>query len=299
MSTLNEREALRRALHAAVDGMEPRADGLQRIQARLRPPRPLALAWADALWTRARVRVPVALEAFLEWLLGVIALAWERFGPRRGTSGGRTPRNLSWLRPAAALGVTVFIVAAGAYVAIDAQQAIFPTGSNAPGSTGGGTGKGGGSHGSQGASAQSHSAIGFGSTRGTAKSGACTSTKPSSGAAPSATTSTGTAQSSPAASPSGSSSGASPSPTVTDSSSPTVSSTAQPNLPTSAADVPTSASTSAAVGTLANSAVLARSSAAHPTPTPCATTRPRRGGAGSTAHPSAAPAVISFGKLDS
>src|SRR5271165_515446 len=123
MSTQNEREALlRRALHSAADAIEPQADGLQRIQARLQRPRPLPLAWAESVWTDVRLRAPAVLQAWLERLRGATTLAWQRFGPTRGMSGSRASRTLGWLRPLAALGVTVFIVAAGAYVAIDADR---------------------------------------------------------------------------------------------------------------------------------------------------------------------------------
>jgi len=74
MSTLNEREAiLRRALHAAADAIEPRDDGLEHIRARLRRPRPLALAWAEAAWTDVRLRAPAGLDSWRERLLSVEA----------------------------------------------------------------------------------------------------------------------------------------------------------------------------------------------------------------------------------
>jgi hypothetical protein len=131
MSTLNEREAiLRRALRAAADGVEPGSDGLERIQSRLGRPRPVPVAWIEAIWTDWWLRAPVGLRSAFGRVPGLLALAWTRFGPRPGRSGSPLSRTLGWLRPAAVLGVTVFIVAAGAYVAISAQQAVNPTSSN-------------------------------------------------------------------------------------------------------------------------------------------------------------------------
>ena len=285
MSTVNERDAMRRALHAAVDHVEVSADGLERIRARLSPPRPVAVAWADAAWTDLRMRVPTEGQRFVEWLLRVIALAWERFGPQSGTSGSRTARALGWLRPAAALGVTVFIVAAGAYVAIDAQQAIFPSSSNAPGSTNGGTGTGGRPHGGPGGpNALGSSPLNSpGATRTPPKS--CAQSR---SAAPSTSKPTGQS-SSPAASPSDSTTPSSPSPSVTASSTPTpgVSPTVQAGSQVGGV--------SASVAARTNGATLTRYAAASPSPSPCTTKRSSRGSGGSTPRPSAA--VISLGKL--
>jgi hypothetical protein len=294
MSTVNERDVLRRALHLA-DGIDPRADGLQRIQARLSPPRPVTVAWAEAAWTDVRMRGPAELRRFLEWLLSVARLAWDRFGPQSMSSGGRTSRTFGWLRPAAALGVTVFIVAAGAYVAFSAQQAIFPAGSNSTHSTGGGGG--GSTNGGGGNNTRSQSSVGsVGSTGSKTKPGSCVTSKPSRGA-PSASTSSGqTPGTSPTPSPSTSSS-ASPTPTVSDSSSPGASSTPTAGA-ANAAMAPTVAGTTPPVASLAKSAVLARISVVRPSPTPCATNKPARNQLGATLHPSAHPAVISFGKLN-
>src|SRR5215469_2323193 len=130
MSSMNDRDALRRALQLA-DGIEPRADGLQRIQARLRPPRPLVVAWAETTWTYLQMRVTDHLQRLVEWLRSVASLVRERFGPSRRASGHRAWRANGWLRPAAVLGATVFVVAVGTYVAIDAQQAWSPSAANA------------------------------------------------------------------------------------------------------------------------------------------------------------------------
>jgi hypothetical protein len=290
MSNLNEHEIiLRRALRAAADGIEPRADGLERIRARLRPPRPLALVWAEAVWTAVQMRGADALQVALEWLRSVINLAWERFGPTSRTTDGRASRSLGWLRPAVALGMTVFIVAAGAYVAIDAQQAIFP--SSSTGSTGG-AGSGGGSHGKHGGTgARSHSTLG---SPGSGTPAPKTTCRPARSPSAGASASTGPA-SSPAASPSGSSSSSSPSPSPTDSSSPNPSATltGQTVLSTEGA---TGASALSTAGGLSRSAILTRAVVATATLPPCTKKSTRR--SSPTTQPNATPAVIGFGKLD-
>jgi len=63
VSTLSEREAaLRRALQSAAASFEPAPDGLERIQARLRRPRPLAIAWLEAAWADFLLRARAALQ---------------------------------------------------------------------------------------------------------------------------------------------------------------------------------------------------------------------------------------------
>jgi hypothetical protein len=293
MSTVNEREMLRRALQLA-DGIEPRADGLQRIHAKLRPPRPLAVAWADGAWTYLRMRVPAAFEAFVEVLRNLAGLAWERFGPSRGASAGRASRTLGWLRPAAALGVTVFIVAAGTYFAINTQQGISPSASNAVRS-GSGTGAGGGQGSGSGASAQGRSTLGSGSSARPTTSPTCLPSK-SSTAAPAASGQTGQIQgTSPSASPTDTSSGASPSPSVPDSSTPTpgASNTGQTGMSTNGTDIPAVGSSSAAVATLTSRSVLARSSAKPSSLPTCSKKHPV-----SHNSPGPTPAVFSYGRLD-
>jgi hypothetical protein len=299
MSALNEREAmLRRALHAAADAIEPRADGLEHIRARLRRPRPLALAWAEAAWTDVRLRAPAGLDSWRERLLSVIGLAWDRFGPRRGMSGHRGARSLGWLRPLAALSVTVFIVAAGVYVAIDAQQAIFPSSSKVPPNNGGGAGSGGASASTN---AGTPSTLGVGSSRGTTKSASCRRARPASSASPSPSQSIPQTQSpsaTPTPTPSDSSTGTpSPSPSVTDSSSaPATGDTAPAGQATSEAITATSQSPAAVV----EHAGGYHSVTARPTPSPCAKKPVKRNPSGPSAHPGASTsaAAITFGRLN-
>jgi hypothetical protein len=261
MSTLSEREAiLRRALVAATDGIEPTGDGLQRIQHRLRPPRPVAVAWVEAIWTDIYLRAPGAFLAAYERVISVTRLAWQRFGPTPGAGGSRTARTLSWLRPLAALGVTVSIVAAGAYVALDAQQAMFPSSANSPHTQGGKTGSGGNSNGGSGqTNTQSSSPVGgLLPPSGSSAARNCASSKPAKSPSPGIGTITPTPIDS-----SGQGGGVSPSSSASD--------TAEPN-PTGTATVPiggptTGASTPAAGGT---NPVTSRSPKPNGSSSPCA-----------------------------
>jgi hypothetical protein len=299
MSTLNEREAvLRRALHAAADALEPGIDGLERIQSRLGRPRPVAVAWAEAAWTDLRLRAPVGVQTAFERIAGGIRLAWERFGPTAGMPGGRASRTLKWLRPLAALGVTVFIVAAGAYVAIDAQQAIFPSSSNSQNQSGGGSGPAGNSTGGSGtANTKSRSPVGgLVGPGGPSRSPSCkASRKPGSSVAPSASQSVGLIEPpTPTPTPSTSASGpGSPSPSTSDSSSPNPSSTATGAAGSSTTGPTAQASMSA--GAVTNTTAVSHSPAAKASPSPCS---PK-----SKKHPvqpnvNAHPAAVSFGRLN-
>jgi len=98
--------ALRYALHAAADQVQPREDGLERIQARLRGPRLLPVAWLEVAWTRLSLRLPEGfhLRPAADRVRQELRVAWDRFGPQaeRGV-------RLGWLRPVAAMSVAVFI----------------------------------------------------------------------------------------------------------------------------------------------------------------------------------------------
>ena len=86
--TLDHEERLRSALRAAADSVEPAADGLERIRARLTPPRPLIaawmVAWAEPVTLRLRLAVP--------WLRLRLGLA--------PAGSGRSPACPSRARPA-------------------------------------------------------------------------------------------------------------------------------------------------------------------------------------------------------
>ena len=283
MSSMNDRDALRRALQLA-DGIEPRADALQRIQARLRAPRPLVAAWAETTWTYLQMRVTDHLQRLLGWLRSVADLVRERLGPNSRASGHRAARGNGWLRPAAVLGATVFVVAVGTYVAIDAQQGLSPSAANALHNRGGGSGPGGGGGN---ASTNAHSPSAFPrSSSSPSASPTCTSPKSSASTPPTPATS----PSSPSASPSATSISPSPSPTPAVSSSPVVSPATQSNLSATGAGV------AATAHTVADLVEQTRTSASS-TPSPCTTKRPsHRSTSGSTPNPS--PLAVHFGKLD-
>jgi hypothetical protein len=150
-STPSEREAaLRRALLSAAEQIEPAPGGLERIQGRLRRPRPALVAWAEAAWTALVMRAPDVTEAIRRRAADVLRLAWERFGPRPAPGGG--PHRLSWVRPLAAMSVAVFVLGAGAYVALQSVSSpISTTGGVGPGTLvpgGGSRTVGGGPNGS-------------------------------------------------------------------------------------------------------------------------------------------------------
>jgi hypothetical protein len=144
VSTLSEREAaLRRALQSAAARIEPAPDGLERIQARLRRPRPVAIAWLEAAWMDFFLRARAALQTVGPLLaLGMRRLrehfgpdsvlahgmrhVWQRFGP---DSVPDRRRALRWLRPLAALSLAVFVVAAGTYVGLNGS-ALFAAGTS-------------------------------------------------------------------------------------------------------------------------------------------------------------------------
>jgi hypothetical protein len=122
-------ESLRNALHAAVDHLDPAPDGLQRISARLTRPHPVGVAWAMAAWTALSLRTPDSARSALAVLASAFRRVSERFAGTQHAHGRESYGRLGWLRPAAAVGTAVFVVAAGAYVALVAPRAISPQGS--------------------------------------------------------------------------------------------------------------------------------------------------------------------------
>jgi hypothetical protein len=138
-----DHEALRRALHTAADQLEPAADGLQRIQARVshRRPMPLPIAWVDVALTRLSLRIPDG--AWTAWDRAAVQVkgALARYVPAQARAlSGRL--RLGWMRPVAAMSVVAFIVAAVVYMAIGVPQALYPTGISSPA----GHGQKGGGH---------------------------------------------------------------------------------------------------------------------------------------------------------
>ena len=149
MSTLSEREAaLRRALQNAAASIDPAPDGLQRIQARLRRPRPTAIAWLEAACTDFYLRARAGLQTAGPVVADDMRHIWERFGPSSGSARGRG-RLLRWLRPLAALSLAAFVFGAGTYVGLN-SSALFPSAPSLNSGTVGPGGSNSGGHGSQG-----------------------------------------------------------------------------------------------------------------------------------------------------
>jgi len=277
--------ALRRALHAAAEQVEPGDDGLEKIRARVshRRPMPLPVAWVDIALTRLALRVPDGFWTIWDRMAHEVRAVVEHFLPERIRSDRL---RLGWLRPVAAMGTAVFIVAAVVYMAVEVPQVIAPAGSEATqlhngGSgqhAGGGTGPGGQPYTQPGSKPTSFP----GPSLGAPNASACPSRKTS----PRGTiTSSPPASSSPSPTPSptttspSSSSSPSPSPSDTDSSAPTGSGTS----PSGAADPGNSAADAARGGqtltraeSLLQAAAGARAQTAttSPSPSPCPSSKP-------------------------
>jgi hypothetical protein len=121
-------EILRRELRAAAESIEPAADGLNQIRARLSAPRPLAVAWFMVGWTTVgqpalarlgQVFEPVAerlrpalhpVASRLRLVLGKLRVV---FTPRTGPGGRRS--RYAWLRPALTMAAVVAVVVVGSF----------------------------------------------------------------------------------------------------------------------------------------------------------------------------------------
>ncbi len=146
--TREHEELLRRALRGAADSVEPAGDGLERIRARLRPPRPALAAWMMSSaepaalrlqpvinWFRLRMaRVP---EGSRRWLApGGLPPALRGIGPAMARLGGSaaspSPR-AGWLRAAAAMAAFTVIIGSGAFAITELQQTTTSAGLTAGG----------------------------------------------------------------------------------------------------------------------------------------------------------------------
>ena len=159
-------DALRRALAAAAESIEPAGDGLQRIRHRLDSPRsPRSVISGCAEWlerhgTRVLVRLEPATEAgrsalrrsgpllalvrFLRGLLG--PREGQRAGGHRGTAGspGRLGPAGAWLKPVLAVSAAVAIVVVGVVILNhEGQTLIGPSSSVSTSSPSSGLGNGG------------------------------------------------------------------------------------------------------------------------------------------------------------
>src|SRR5450755_1791238 len=119
--TLDHEERLRSALRAAADSVEPAADGLGRIRARLTPPRPVIAAWMVSGTEPVMLRLRLAVT-WLRLRLGLahgrLTAAFTGVMPARGEPRTRA----AWLRPAGALAAFVVIIGSGALVIGHLQQ---------------------------------------------------------------------------------------------------------------------------------------------------------------------------------
>jgi hypothetical protein len=138
---------LRRELTAAVDGVEPAPDALERIRARtaLRPPQPWLLTVASGAVSRARYWVWHGHWAWPESLPRPRALSWPAAG---WATRVKRATGADWLRPVAVLAGVAFI-AIVALAVPPLRQAIGHVTSNVltGGQTSGGAGTDG--HGTQ------------------------------------------------------------------------------------------------------------------------------------------------------
>lgn len=210
--THREEEALRRALHAAADSLEPSADGLKRIRARLSPPRPLSVAWLIALWGMlcgfAAVRLEPALTRLAEQLRPALGSLRAWFSP----GGARhRRRRVWWQQPSVAIAAVV-VVAAAAGISLSGLPSEITQGTTQSQNSHNGGGAGGGQKGSGlNGSGQPYGAPGTGKHGRTASPSASPSASSTKGAA---APSPGQPSPSPSASPM-------PSPTPSPTSTPT------------------------------------------------------------------------------
>jgi hypothetical protein len=140
--TLDHEERLRRALRAAADSVEPAADGLGRIRARLTPPRPVIAAWMVSGTEPAVLRLRLAVT----WLRLRLGLAHGRIGPVAGRARpalglltaaftaimpvrGEPRTRPTWLRTVGAMAAFVVIIGSGALAIGRLQQTVAPAGS--------------------------------------------------------------------------------------------------------------------------------------------------------------------------
>jgi hypothetical protein len=89
-------DLLRRALHSAVDPIEPADDGLERIRARLTVPDPLPVAWVVAVYAEVAGRARGGLQSALAWLRS----APQRLMPGPSQPSGQAPERYGVAPPA-------------------------------------------------------------------------------------------------------------------------------------------------------------------------------------------------------
>src|SRR5215471_15465822 len=133
---------LRNALRLAADSIEPGADGLDRIRAKISArqraqlPRWRTLPPIVVLWSLLRRLEPAII--WVRYAAGVVA---DRFRPESERPGGAGW--IGWLRPAAAVATGAFVVAAASWAIAALPQVIAPASHSSHYGPGGGGGGGG------------------------------------------------------------------------------------------------------------------------------------------------------------
>lgn len=125
-------DVLRRALRTAADSVEPAADGLERIRARISDRRQAPASWALADSSGPAGFLLRGLRPIGTSLQAAGRLVVRRFGPNPNGAG-----RYGWLRPAAAMATGLFVVLAGSWAITALPQVIAPA-NNSTGFGGGG-----------------------------------------------------------------------------------------------------------------------------------------------------------------
>ena len=103
---------VRGALHAAVDSVEPTYNGLERIRARLTPPRPLPVAWLIVVCSWVASHARGGLDSVSAWLQTVPRL------PGRPGGAGERLQATGHQRPLERLGLVATVAAVTVLMAI-------------------------------------------------------------------------------------------------------------------------------------------------------------------------------------
>ncbi len=142
-------EILRRAMHAAVDHVEPAGDGLQKIRRQLAQPRFRLQSALLLTETADLIRlIGIRLEPVASWVAGLLHRCWAALAsavrqpagaptgpasgrPRHGAAHrsqppGRMAGTIAWLRPAIAVAAAVVIVVAGVFTLYTLRQTYSP-----------------------------------------------------------------------------------------------------------------------------------------------------------------------------
>jgi hypothetical protein len=293
--------ALRRALHAAADQVDPSGDGLEKIRQRVRHrrPMPMAIAWVDVVLTKLSLGLPDGFWVVWDRIALEVRSVVRHFWPEQGRRAQPERTWLGWARPLAAMSAVVFIVAAVVYTAVGVSNVIAPLGHAQPsGHNGSGQRAGSGQNGNGG---QPQTQLGSTQpnnsgvpTAGATNSSACASTKPApalslTSSPPSASSPPTSPPVSPTPTPTSTSPSTSPTPTPTpsstDSSSPSGSGTSAPDgsqvpadpSPGTAGSQKNNASktTTDKSAKLASGHTTAGKQIAGSSPTPCPSSKPK------------------------